>query len=104
VDVEFRASPGVLRASSAEVRQALGRHLSAIAESAGPGRPMNSAGTVRAFQQAIVALAQQKLGRSLTAREHTFIIARGGFLALEAIRDTVIAASAEELEEYLNAE
>jgi hypothetical protein len=65
---------------------------------------MNAAATVRAFQQSIVALAQSKLGRSLTAREHTFITARGGLLALEAIRDTVTAATPAELEEYLNAE
>ena len=56
---------------------------------------------MRAFQQSIVTLAQQKLGRPLTATEHAFIIARGGFLALEAIRDTVHAATAAELEEYL---
>ncbi len=87
-DVEFLAPPEVLRASSAEVRQALDRRQRAIEASTGPERPMNSAATVRAFQESIVVLAQQKLGRSLTAKEHTFITARGGFLALEAIRDT----------------
>jgi hypothetical protein len=104
VDVEFWATPGVLRASSAEVRQALGRRLRALVASAGPDRPRNSAATVRTFQQAIVALAQQKLGRPLTAKEHTFITARGGFVALEAISDTVTAATPAELEEYLNTE
>ncbi len=104
VDVELLSPPEVLRASSAEVRQALGRRLRAIEASAGPPRPMNSAATVSAFQQTIVALAQQKLGRPLTAKEHAFITARGGFLALEASRDTVTAASAAELEEYLNSE
>jgi hypothetical protein len=104
VDVEFRATPEVLRASSVEVRQALDRRRRAIEASAGPERPLNSAATVRAFQESIIVLAQQKLGRSLTAREHTFITARGGFLALEAIRDTVSAAIPSELEAYLNAE
>jgi hypothetical protein len=104
VDVELLAPPEVLRASSAEVGEALGRRRRAIEESAGPERPINSAATVRAFQQSIVALAQQKLGRPLTATEHAFITARSGFLALEAIRDTVTTATASELEEYLNSE
>jgi hypothetical protein len=94
VDVEFLAPPEVLRASSAEVRQALGRRLRALEESTGPARPINSAAT----------LAQSKLGRPLTAKEHAFITARGGFLALEAIHDTVTAASAAKLEDYLNSE
>jgi len=102
VDVEFLAPPGFLRASSAEVREALGRRLRAIADSAGPERPTKSAGTVTAFQQQIIAMAQQKLGRPLTAQEHAFITARGGFLALEAIRDTVTAVTPSELEAYLN--
>jgi hypothetical protein len=71
---------------------------------AGPERSMNSAGTVRAFQRKIVAMAQQKLGRPLTAKEHAFITSRGGFIALEAILDTVEAATASELKEYLNSE
>jgi hypothetical protein len=104
VDVEFRETPEVLRASSAEVRQALDRRRRAIEASTGPERPINSAATVRAFQQTIVALAQQKLGRPLTAKEHGFITTRCGFLALEAIRDTATAATAAELEEYLNSE
>jgi hypothetical protein len=44
------------------------------------------------------------LGRPLTAREHAFITARGGVLALEAILDTATAATASELEEYLNSD
>ncbi len=99
-DVEFLAPPEVLRASSGDVREALGRRLRAIEESARPERPMNSAGTVRTLQQTIVTTAQQKLGRPLSAKEHAFITARGGFLALETIRDTVTA----ELEGYLNSE
>lgn len=46
--------------------------------------------------------AQIAVRRPLTAKEHAFITARGGFLALETIHDTVTAASAAELEEYLN--
>jgi hypothetical protein len=49
-------------------------------------------------------VAQQKLGRPLTAQEHAFITARGGFLALEAIHDTATTASAAELQDYLNSE
>ena len=49
-------------------------------------------------------MAQQKLGCTLSARGHAFITARGGFLALEAIRDTVTAVTPSELEEYLNSE
>ena len=59
VDVELLSPPEVLRASSAEVRQALGGRLRAIEESAGPPRPMDSAATVSAFQQTIVALASR---------------------------------------------
>ena len=58
---EFLGAPEVLRASSAEVREALGRRRRAIEVSAGPERPINSAATVRAFQQSIVALVQSKL-------------------------------------------
>ena len=47
-------------------------------------------------------MAQQKLGRPLTAQEQAVITARAGFLALETIRDAVNAATASELEEYLN--
>jgi hypothetical protein len=47
-------------------------------------------------------MAQQELGRPLTAQEQVFITARVGFLALETIRDTVEAATASELEAYLN--
>jgi hypothetical protein len=52
---------------------------------------MNSAGTVRALQQTIVATAEQKLGRLLTATERASITTRGGFLALEGIRDPLRA-------------
>jgi hypothetical protein len=75
-----------------------------IEASTGPQRPLNSASAVQAFRQTIVAMAQQKLGRPLTRKEQAFITTRGGFLALEAIRDTVTAASASELTEYLNSD
>ena len=112
VDVEFLAPPEVLRASSAEVREALGRRLGALQgetvdvqqarKNAGPERTVPVDGTVRAFQREIVAAAQSKLGRPLTAQEQAFITARAGLLGLETIRDTVEAATASELEEYLN--
>ena len=113
VDVEFLAPSEVLRASSAGVREALGRRLRALQgetvdipsrKNAGSELPMNSAGALKAFQQRIVAVAQQKLGRPLTGREPAFITARAGFLALETIRDTVAAVTPSALEEYLNAE
>ncbi len=65
---------------------------------------MTADDTVRAFQREIVARAQQKLGRPLTAKEHAFITTRGGFLALETIFDSVKAVTASELGEYLNSE
>jgi hypothetical protein len=111
VDMEFLAPPEVLRASSVEVRRALGRRLRTLQgepvdiqarKNAGRESTVPADGTVRAFQQTIVARAQQKLGRPLTAKEHAFITTRGGFLALETIRDTVEAATASELEAYLN--
>jgi hypothetical protein len=104
VEVEFLATPGLWRASSAEVRTALRRRRRVIEASTGPQRPLNSASAVQAFRQTIVAMAQQKLGRPLTGKEQAFITTRGGFLALEAIRDTVTAASASELTEYLNSD
>jgi hypothetical protein len=42
--------------------------------------------------------------RPLTAKEHAFITARGGFLALEAIHDTVTAVTPSDLQDYLNSE
>jgi hypothetical protein len=63
---------------------------------------MNSDGTRADVSAEDPPMAQQKLGRTLSAKEHAFITARGGFLALEAIRDTVTAATLSELEAYLN--
>ncbi len=86
VDVEFLAPSEVLRVSSAGVREAQGRRLRALQgetvdipsrKNAGSERPMNSAGALKAFQQRIVAVAQQKLGRPLTGREPAFHHRRG---------------------------
>jgi hypothetical protein len=48
-------------------------------------------------------MAQQKPD-PLDHADQAFIIERAGFLALEAIRDPVHAATAAELEEYRNSE
>ena len=65
---------------------------------------MNSEAAVRSFHWAIIKTATEILGRPLTAKEETFITSRGGFLALEAILDTVRDASKERVEQYLNSE
>ena len=61
-------------------------------------------GTARRWQAEIVKLATERLGRPLSEPELAFITSRLGFIALEVIQDTVKAASASELEEYLNSE
>jgi hypothetical protein len=63
---------------------------------------MDNERTVRAWQKAIVADAEAKLGRRLREDERRFIESRGGFLALELIHDTVKAAGVAELERYLS--
>lgn len=65
---------------------------------------MNSDATVRAFQNRIAALAAERIGRALTDQESRFITSRGGFLALEAILDTVRDSSPTDVERYLNSE
>src|SRR4051794_37516285 len=55
----------------------------------GASRGLNSETTITAYQAAIIADASAKLGRELTDRERQFITAHGGFLALEAISETV---------------
>lgn len=57
--------------------------------------------TVRTFQRAIIADAEEKLGRPLSDRERAFITSRGGFVALETIHDTVRTSQKDELEAYL---
>jgi hypothetical protein len=56
------------------------------------------------FQNAILQIASERLSRSLTNVERTFVTKRGGLLALEAIHDTVGSLSGEALEQYLNSE
>jgi len=65
---------------------------------------MSSDNTVAAWQAAIIRAAAAKLGRDLSDRERGFITARGGFLALEAISDTVNSESRESVARYLNSE
>jgi hypothetical protein len=65
---------------------------------------MNSWLAIRRFHREILRLATQKLGRALTEKEKRFVTARGGFVALELIRDTVRAGSLAEVEAYLNSE
>jgi hypothetical protein len=66
---------------------------------------MNSESAVRACHAAIIRVAVEKLGRTLTDQELTFITSRYGFIALEMISDTVNGVSTkEELSRYLNSE
>ncbi len=59
---------------------------------------------VAGFHKEVVAIAERKLGRPLSPKERAFVTSRGGFIALEAILDTVKAGTAREVEEYLNSE
>jgi len=63
---------------------------------------MNSDKAINNLQTRISGLAAEKLGRSLTAKETAFITSRRGFLALEAIHDSVSSFSSSEVERYLN--
>lgn len=56
------------------------------------------------WQNAILEECKAKLGRDLTNIERRFITSRGGFLALEAIHETVKSAEKDQLEAYLNSE
>jgi len=56
------------------------------------------------WQNAILEECKAKLGRDLTNVERRFITSRGGFLALEAIHETVKSAKKDQLEAYLNSE
>jgi hypothetical protein len=56
------------------------------------------------WQNAILEECKAKLGRDLTDVERTFITSRGGFLALEAIQETVKSADKTQLEAFLNSE
>jgi hypothetical protein len=59
---------------------------------------------VRNWQDKILEECKAKLGRDLTEVERRFITSRGGFLALEAIHETVKSADKDRLEAFLNAE
>jgi len=65
---------------------------------------MDNARTVRGWQKTILADAAAKLGRPLHPHERAFIESRGGFIALEMIRETVKSAGPAELEMYLSSE
>lgn len=67
-------------------------------------RGMASEKAIKNFQNEIIAASTAKLGRPLAAREMQFIMARGGFIALELIKETVDAASVGDVERYLNTE
>jgi microsomal dipeptidase-like Zn-dependent dipeptidase len=58
--------------------------------------------TTRNWHKAIIADAEQKLGRKLTDDEARFITSRGGFVALEMIHDTIKAGTKEEIISYLS--
>ncbi len=65
---------------------------------------MDNEKTVKSWQDSIINECKKSLGRELTRAEETFITSRGGFMALEAIEDTVKAATINELTKYLNSE
>ncbi len=59
---------------------------------------------VKEWQERVINESAKKLGRSLTEEELHFITSRKGFLALEAIEDTVRSSSMHEVQTYLNSE
>jgi hypothetical protein len=59
---------------------------------------------VRNWHNEILKECKTKLCRDLTDTEQRFITSRRGFLALEAIHDTVKSAEKDRLEAYLNSE
>lgn len=56
------------------------------------------------WHKKIITDAQGKLGRVLSNLENTFITSREGYIALDAIEDTVKNLSDVELVNYLNSE
>lgn len=56
------------------------------------------------WHKKIITDAQGKLGRELSNLENTFITSREGYIALDAIEDTVKNLSDVELVNYLNSE
>ena len=65
---------------------------------------MDNEKLVTNWHNAIIRECQKRLGRNLTEVEELFITSRGGFIALEAIEDTVKTLAGKELEKYLNSE
>lgn len=65
---------------------------------------MSSDRTAKNWQNAIIADAEARLGRSLMSHESEFITSRGSFIALEMIHDTIKASRKEEIEAYLSSE
>lgn len=65
---------------------------------------MDNEKLVKDWQERIVNECVKKLGRSLTQEEKHFITSRKGFMALEAIEDTVRSSSLDEVNTYLNSE
>ncbi len=56
------------------------------------------------FQAEISALAVERLGRPLSAKEQAFITRHEGLIALESIFDYVATLSGPQLEQYLSAD
>ena len=65
---------------------------------------MDNKELVTNWHNAIIKESQKRLGRTLTEEEEMFITSRSGFIALEAIEDTVKTLPGKELENYLNSE
>jgi len=65
---------------------------------------MDNEKTVLSWQASIINKSEAKLRRKLTEVEKEFIASRGGFIALEAIENTVEPLEGKELEKYLNSE
>lgn len=65
---------------------------------------MNDPEVVKNWHIRILEESQARLGRELTPKEEHFVTSRGGFVALEAIEDTVNSIGGAELEAYLNSE
>lgn len=65
---------------------------------------MNNERLARNWHKSIIKECQKRLGRNLTEEERIFITSRGGFIALEAIEDTVKSIVGKDLEKYLNSE
>ena len=63
---------------------------------------MDNEKVVRNWHEKIIRECKRRLSRELTSEEEHFIRARGSFVALEIIEDTVGGLEGEELESYLN--